>query len=410
MSTEPKFLVSLLNTKDIPTFLKVDKSIFKTEDGKNAYSFINEYFSSYKELPTIEVFKEKHPSFPYNTEFNNPEFFYRELQSQSTKLELAKMLQEASAYFNKEAPDVIISNLRNKLGNLSNQKSIEKVIDIRESIEQRYDDLLNRQSNEKKEKIYTLGHPYLDKLGTIEKGSVNIILARFGVGKSWMGLYLAYKYWRRGLNPLFISIEMPSRQVEERLDSIISGVSYARVKDGTLYPEELQKFKKYVKDMKEDESKSRLNIAAPSRCSVNKVRELAIEYKAGAVFIDYVQIMDDTVKQKEKRFALSNIGNDLRALAKELEIPIFIIAQANRVAIDEVPRGEHIKESDDLGANADTIISLYQSQELKDQRKLEIHLTKFRSGEEGYVSIDSCMNTMNYMDIKNPFFIKEGDQ
>jgi replicative DNA helicase len=407
VSTEPKLIVSLINSKNIALYLKIDKSIFRTEEGKSSFNFIEEYFKNYNELPPLEIFKEKYPTFPFNVEYNNPEFFYNEINNQNSRIELARILQEAHASFtNKESIDIITSSLKSKLGNLSNIKTTEKITDIRDNIEKRYDDLLTRQSNEKKERIYTLGHPYLDKLGAIEQGSLNLILARFGIGKTWFGLYLAYKYWQKGLNPLFISIEMPEKQVAERLDSIISGISFPRIKDGTLFPEELQKFKKYVQDMKENKLSSRLNIAAPSKCNVHKIRELAIEYKAGAVFVDYLQLMQDSQKAREKRFQLMNIGNDTREIAKELNIPIFYIAQANRTAIDEIPSGDHIKESDDLGANSDCIISLFQSKELKQAKKMELHITKFRNGDTGNVTVDFDLTYMNFMDVKNPFFLQ----
>lgn len=410
MSTEPKLIVSLLNTKDVSFYFKIDKSIFKTEEGKNSFAFIDEYYKSFKELPLLDIFKEKYPNFPFNSEYNNPEFFYTELLNQNARIELAKVLQEASALFTSREPiDKITATLKNKLGNLSNISNTEKITDIRDNIEKRYDDLLTRQSNEKKEKTYTLGHPYLDKLGTIEPGSLNIILARFGIGKTWFGLYLAYKYWLKGLNPLFISIEMPEKQVAERLDSIISGISFSRIKDGTLFPEELQRFKEYVQTMKDNKTKNRLNIAAPSKCNVNNIRELAMEYRAGAVFIDYLQLMHDAQRARDKRFQLMNIGNDTREIAKELGIPMFYIAQANRSAVDEVPRGEHIKESDDLGANADCIISLFQTKELKQAKKLEIHITKYRNGEEGNVLVDWEFNHMNMLDIKNKFFLNPNE-
>ena len=105
--------------------------------------------------------------------------------------------------------------------------------------------------------------------------------------------------------------------------------------------------------MKENKNPNRLNISAPAKCNITKVRELAMQYKSGAVFIDYIQLMKDVNNAKEKRHVLGNIANDAKALAKELEIPVFFIVQANRTSIDEVPTGDHIKESDEIGAAAD---------------------------------------------------------
>ena len=405
MSTEPKLLVAIINKKDVPNFLKIDKTIFKTEDGKKGYEFISKYYKEYQTIPSTEVFKEYFPNFAYNPEYDNPEFYYSELLKYSARYELAKVLQEASASFNNKEPiEDIAANIRNKINNLSIKKSTEKVVDIRDNIEKRFDELLSRQAMEEKEKVYTMGHPYLDRMGTIDTASVNLILGRYGSGKSWLGLYLASKYWRRGLNPLFISIEMPGRQIEERLDSILSGTSYARLLEGTLYADELEKFKKYVNELKEDKTASRLNIVAPNKCSINTVRELCMEYKPGAVFIDYIQLMKDDNKAKEKRIALGNIANDAKALAKELEIPIFFIVQANRTAEDEVPTGNHIKECDEIGAAADMILSLYQTKDLREALQMELHITKFRNGQTGgYVTVPWCFESMHMMDCKHPF-------
>ena len=410
MSTEPIVLTSIVKNKELPVFLKLKISDFRTREGADCYNFIKDYYKSYSELPNTEIFKEKYPSFPVDKEFKNADFYYKSLQEVNSKVDLTTLLQKTSSLFNNGSTvSDIITSIKSGINNLSVLSKTEKVISItHDNIDERLNKAIEKMDESTKGQdtvLYTLGHPLLDAAGPgFVAGGFNVIVARLGVGKTWDALFLCYKYWQKGLNPLFFSLEMTDTELGDRFDSIASGVSFSKKLKGTLNKEEWEQYTQYIKDVKIN--KAKFNAVFPEKCTVSVIENHIREYSPGIVFIDYVQMMRDEElgsKYKDRRLQLEDIAYGLKGLAKKYNIPIVVLAQANRET-KGMPQPENIKDCDSLGAASDIIIGLHQDEENKTNKQMQIQIIKYRNGETWKsVVVPFDVTEMEFFDLKYPF-------
>jgi len=271
MATEPKLLVSLVQNVDTVTFMKLNPSDFRSAEGLQGYTFIQDYWKQYQQFPTAQIFKESLPHFPHEVAETNPDFLYHELKKQNTKLDLYNILNVAGSDYQQEKdPITIVEDLFASLRALPSMPSKERVLDIKDSVDDRFSNYTELASTENKEILYTFGHPMLDDAGNgFQPGNLGLILARLGVGKTWYAIYLAYRYWKRGLKPLFVSMEMSETEVGERFDAIAGKMSFAKMKKGELYPEQLQNFIKYKESLKENPHEFKMS--DPDTCTISKL-------------------------------------------------------------------------------------------------------------------------------------------
>ena len=151
-------------------------------------------------------------------------------------------------------------------------------------------------------------------------GELGVIVAPAGIGKSWtlaaMGAYGISK----GLNVVHYTLELNEAYVGLRYDSIFSGVEGQNLK---YHKEEVME-----KLFKLDGNLT-IKYYPTKSCTVNTLsahlkKVITFGEKVDMVLVDYADIMRDVHKTQEMRHALGNIYEDLRGLAGEMEVPIWL--------------------------------------------------------------------------------------
>lgn len=147
-------------------------------------------------------------------------------------------------------------------------------------------------------------------------------------GKSTMLLNMALAAKRHGENVLFFTFEMTAEEQEDRLASLVSGVSLNKILSGTLSKVELEKI---TKEHRLRKSMQGLTIVSDSHSvtTVSAIQAKARHYRPSVVFVDGVYMMDD--EQGElmgSPRALTNITRSLKRVAQNDNIPIVCTTQA----------------------------------------------------------------------------------
>jgi len=244
----------------------------------------------------------------------------------------------------------------------------------------------------------------LDELtGGFYDGTLNIIAARPGIGKTALGVNLLSNMDKNS-KVLFFALEMSSEEVNRRLVSIRSGVKGYFLKN----PKQ-QYFEKYVNAYQSSELKNSIIIDKP-RINIQYIRTVCRNLKKqgrlNCIIIDQLSKIDISNLRLRKLEAYSFITNELKLLSRELEVPVFLLCQINREGND-TPRKEHLKDSGSIEEDADTVMLLHrnfrkQADEVKNEsaieiedsaddviedNKLKIILDKNRDGEVGTVEV-----------------------
>jgi len=268
---------------------------------------------------------------------------------------------------------------------------------VREALE--YIEAIHSNSNYKF--AVPTGFYELDEmLGGFQKSDLIIIAARPSMGKTALALTLARNAAIEHNVPVGIfSLEMSTMQLVIRLLCAEGRLNAHQVRTGKLPHEEGVKLSKnahkliaapiYVDDAP---SQSILEIRA-------KARRLSVEKKIGMIIIDYLQLMTGPAKAESREREISQISRSLKALAKELNIPVIALAQLNRAVesrTDKRPQLSDLRESGSIEQDADVVMFLNRPEMyglLKDENGnsnegvAEIIIGKQRNGPVGNVRL-----------------------
>lgn len=226
--------------------------------------------------------------------------------------------------------------------------------------------------------------------GGFEAGNLYILAARPSMGKSSLMLNIAEnisKYF-----PVFIiSLEMSSENLAGRLIAQNSGISYLSLLSGRFENNEnVLKASHYVRNLKIfiDDSAS-LNIQEIK----SRIRKIKLEKDIKVVFIDYLQKI--TAKAESRVREMGLIASELKAIAKELKIPVIAVSQLSRsVEQRQVkrPNLSDLRDSGEIEQEADVVIFIYRPEYYKldkfedgteSKGKAEIIIAKNRNGSVG---------------------------
>ncbi len=253
----------------------------------------------------------------------------------------------------------------------------------------------------------TTGFEELDrKSNGLKPGDMFVVAARPSMGKTSFLLNLIEHVALDVKKPtLLFSCEMPAVQIAERLLYARSGIRKSEViKKGNLSPLEMGHFRKAISEL----MSSRLIIDDTASISINELRAKARRVKRdmgdlSVIGVDYLQLMRSLSKQaaNSREREVAEISSGLKALAKELKVPVIVLAQLNRGPDSRtgssrgVPQISDLRESGAIEQDADMIGLLYrpdyyeQDEEKRQQLagRANLYLGKNRNGPVGNVPL-----------------------
>ncbi|XBT18841.1 MAG: replicative DNA helicase [Candidatus Shikimatogenerans sp. AspAUS03] len=237
------------------------------------------------------------------------------------------------------------------------------------------------------------GFKELDKITTgWQKTDLIIIAARPGMGKTSFALSMILKIIKKKKSICFFSLEMSSKHLVNKLLTYESNINFYKIKNLDLKKKEKNLIYKKIKKLK----KYKLYIDDSSSLSILdlkfKCRKYIFKYNIKLIVIDYLQLLSGYKKNKyiNKEQEISIISKNLKAMAKEFNIPIIVISQLSRaVEIREGNKKPILSDLRDSGAieqDADIVIFLYRENYYykyntnKKYEKTELIISKHRNG------------------------------
>lgn len=234
---------------------------------------------------------------------------------------------------------------------------------------------------------YAWGLADLDRhLGRLVPGRLNVIMARPGIGKTAMVLNVALHNAKQGTHVGFISLEQGKEELAARAVCILSGCSLQQVigDDDTSG----------IDQRRLDEAKRLLptipmTINDGSPMDVGKVRSTArrlVEHHgAKIIIIDYLQTIRTDSKRERHEEVADNVQS-LKTMARQLDVPVIVLAQARRDAEGKRPTMSDLKDSSVIEAEADLILALHRdtAPDCEQKNVCEVIVLKNRHGESNF--------------------------
>lgn len=202
-------------------------------------------------------------------------------------------------------------------------------------------------------------------------------------------------------NAMFFSMEMSESQVFERFVSGVGNVNPSSLKSARLNPEELGRITNAVVGLRA----SGLYITDEPKQSVGQIRAKVRRHKIkhpdlSAIFIDYLGLMK-LGKADRHDIAIGNITRDLKELAKEVKVPIFLCVQSKRPQnVKDKPNMSSLKDSSCIEADADLIMFVHRQEIVEPETDLkgitELIIAKDRHNDgNGTIYLEKCNGRFN---------------
>lgn len=232
-----------------------------------------------------------------------------------------------------------------------------------------------------------------DKLSGLQNSQLILLAARPAMGKTALGLTMAWNAAEAGKSVAFFSLEMSTYQLNQRLISMVSMIELEKIINGQLEAEEWIGIVEAItsikdKDLFVDETAGITLSELRSKC-----KRLKAEVGLDLVVIDYLQLMTGEGRFDNRQQEIANISRGLKSLSKEINCPILSLAQLSREAdkrSDHKPILSDLRESGAIEQDADVVMLLYREDyydEEDNPNVAKVILAKHRNGPTGIMEL-----------------------
>lgn len=266
------------------------------------------------------------------------------------------------------------------------------------------------------------GYSDLDQMTSgFQRGELVIIAGRPSMGKSSLALNIACNAARQGSRVAFVSLEMTTEMVVERIICSESRVSLSKIRTGRIRQEELGRIATKMGDIQQ------MNILIDDSSAISilelkaKVRRAHSETPLDMVVVDYLQLLDASggfSAQRNRQQEITEISRALKALAKEINAPVIALSQLSRrpeMREDKKPQLADLRESGAIEQDADLVILIHrpdfydtkktEGEEIEDDQGekhkgslTNIIIAKQRNGPTGEIEMVFVKNLMKFGD------------
>jgi replicative DNA helicase len=302
--------------------------------------------------------------------------------------------------------DAVLDDAEKTIFNISNKRSSNSFIQLDIWLKKTFQHLSDIKSHTKGITGIPSGFQQLDQMTSgFQNGDFIVLAARPSMGKTALAMCVALEAARSGFATGIFSLEMSAEQLTLRLLSAESGIGHHNIRNATISSDEwvdltnvaaqLAEMKVFIDDT------AMLNIMDLRA----KARKLKMEHGLQFLVIDYLQLLHSTKKHENRHQEISDISRSLKALAKELNIPIIALSQLSRAVdsrMDKRPMLSDLRESGAIEQDADLIMFIYRdivyNPETENPAAAELIIGKQRNGPTGTVYMNFIRELTKFED------------
>ena len=303
-----------------------------------------------------------------------------------------------TCYVGKESLETILEDTEKKVFDLVQRKGSNEYVPIREVVM----NAMNRIEIASKNKGVVTGIPtgFIDldyRTAGMQPSDLILVAARPSMGKTAFVLNIAqYVAFKQNKTAAIFSLEMSKEQLVNRLFSLESKVDSQHIRTGNLSDAEWEKLIESAGII----GKSNLIIDDTPGISISelrsKCRKYKLEHNLELVIIDYLQLMSGSGsgRSDSRQQEISDISRSLKALARELSVPVIALSQLSRAVEqrpDHRPMLSDLRESGAIEQDADVVMFIYRDDYYNKDTDMkgvaEIIIAKQRNGPIGTVNL-----------------------
>jgi len=311
------------------------------------------------------------------------------------------------AYDDQDEPVNILDKAEQTLFSLSQNAQARKFTEVDPILH----DVLDQWGNRKSGALIGVPSGFYDLdnlLSGFQKNDLIVLAGRPSMGKTALALNFARNCTvENDMKVGFFSLEMSSQQLVERLITSEAKIDSHLVRTGKL-PK-----KDWTKISNASNVLSEASIFIDDTADLNimelraKARQLKAEKDIDIIFVDYIQLINAPNNSESRQQEISYISRSLKALAKELQVPVVALSQLSRAVesrTDHRPIMSDLRESGAIEQDADVVLFIYRkfvySKNEEDEGLGEIILSKHRNGPTGLVKVAFVDKYARFMNLE----------
>lgn len=302
-------------------------------------------------------------------------------------------------YRESEDIDSLLDEAEKKVFSISQRSLHQKFTPLGQALEEAWERIDNLHKNKGELRGVPTGFKELDNiLAGLQKSDLIIVAARPSFGKTALALDIARHVSIHKNIPVGIfSLEMSTQQLVDRFIASEAHVDLWKLRTGRLV-ENSDDFAR-IRDALDHLSKAPLYIDDEASNNILQMRAMARRLQAdhanlGLLIIDYLQLMQPRTTSESMVQQITEISRSLKALARELNVPVLAVSQLSRAVESRhppIPRLSDLRESGSIEQDADVVLLIHREDRYRENsprpNQADIMVAKHRNGPLGKVNL-----------------------
>ncbi len=329
----------------------------------------------------------------------------------STLRKLIRLMDEIenTCYLGKEPLEDILEDTEKRVFNLVQKRNTGEFVPIRQVVMNAMEKIEKASKNKGSVTGIPTGFLDLDtRTAGLQPSDLILIAARPSMGKTAFVLNIAqHVAFKQNMTVAIFSLEMSKEQLVNRMFSLESKVDAQDLRTGQLSEADWEKLIESAGTI----AQSNLIIDDTPGISIaqmrSKCRKYKLEHDLKLIIIDYLQLMSGSGKSDSRQQEISDISRSLKALARELSVPVIALSQLSRAVEqrpDHRPMLSDLRESGAIEQDADVVMFIYRddyyNHETEKKNVAEIIVAKQRNGPIGTVELVWLPNYTQFANMK----------
>lgn len=335
----------------------------------------------------------------------NVEHYARIVEEKGVMRRLLQAASEISrrVYEGQEEVEDLLDQAEHMIFDIAQRRRVRGYIPLRDVLVETYERLELIYSKKGNVTGLPTGFSDLDDITSgLHPSELVILAARPSQGKTALSLNVACSTAMKRKIPVAIfSLEMSRDQLAQRMLCAVAGVNGHRLRTGLLGDEDWTSLARALGWLSEapiliDDTPSITVMELRGRA-----RRMKVEHNIGLIIVDYLQLMHTRSRAENRQQEISEVSRSLKALARELQVPVLALSQLSRAVEqrqDRRPQLSDLRESGAIEQDADVVIFIYQSPEQAGDNLIELVIAKQRNGPIGSVRLRFMKDTGKFGD------------
>lgn len=329
----------------------------------------------------------------------------------ATRRRLIKAASEISRLgYNEEQPvGTALSEAEADLFAVSQATTSQDLLSIEAILSQSFDRLDELHKDKSRLRGVPTGFKALDNLlAGLQQSDLVVLAARPSMGKSTLAMNIAHHVALEQKQAVLVfSLEMSKEQLVDRLLAAEAGVDAWNIRTGNLNDQDFEKLGQAMGHL----SEAPIYIDDTPAMTVLEMRTKARREQhkrpLGLIVVDYLQLMSGSTRGSDNRVQeISEISRGLKAIARELNVPVLALSQLSRSVESrspQIPQLADLRESGSIEQDADVVIFIYREEyynpETDRQHITDILIRKHRNGPTGSVELYFNPERLEFMTL-----------